>query len=102
MLHAGLDVSSARTAVCVLDAKGTVVRQCSLESLPGPIADVLAPHAAGSVRIGLEAGPASACLARGLRGLNLPVVVMDATHAAALRTAFATRPTRPTRTASPI
>ncbi len=89
MLYAGLDVSSARTAVCVLDAGGTVVRQCSVESVPGPIADVLAPYAAESVRIGLEAGPTSAWLARGLRELNLPVVVMDATHAAAaLRTGF--------------
>ena len=89
MLYAGLDVSSARTAVCVLDAAGTVVRQSSVESVPGSIADVLAPYAAEIDRIGLEAGPTSAWLARGLRELNLPAVVIDATHAAAaLRTGF--------------
>ena len=89
MLYAGLDVSSARTAVCVLDADGTVVRQCSVESVSGIIADVLAPYATEIEQVGLEAGPTSAWLSRGLRELYLPVVVIDATHAAAaLRTGF--------------
>ena len=89
MLYVGLDVSSARTAVCVLDADGTVVRQCSVESVSGIIADVLAPYATEIEQVGLEAGPTSAWLSRGLRELYLPVVVIDATHAAAaLRTGF--------------
>ena len=83
MLYVGLDVSSARTAVCVLDADGTVIRQCSVESDCGTIAQTLVPHAGEIEQIGLEADPTSAWLARGLRDLGLPVVVIDATHAAA-------------------
>ena len=51
---------------------------------------------AGEVeRIGLEAGINSAWIARGLADVKLPVIVIDATlAAAALKIGFATRPTR--------
>jgi transposase len=53
-------------------------------------------------RVGLEAGINSAWIARGLQEAELPVIVIDATHAtAALKTGFATRPTRTTPAALP-
>lgn len=69
MLYAGLDVSSARVAICALDEKGAVLLQRSVGSGPGEVAAALAPL--GEIeRIGLEAGPTSAWLARGLRALD--------------------------------
>lgn len=89
MLFAGLDVSSARIALCVMNETGELVRQVSVESEPGAIAGALRPWRDQLSLVGLEAGPTSAWLARGLRALDLPVTVIDAAHAsAALRTGF--------------
>ncbi len=89
MFYVGLDVSSARVAVCVVDDEGVVALQRSVGSTPGEITGMLAPFGAEIERIGLEAGPTSPWLARGLRALGLPAIVIDATHAAAtLRVGF--------------
>ncbi len=88
MHYVGLDISVARTAVCIMDAAGQVVREQSVASTPEAISRVV--EAVGEVeRIGLEAGINSAWIARGLVDAKLPVIVIDATHAAAaLRTGF--------------
>lgn len=89
MLYVGLDVSMRRTAVCVLDAAGKVVREVSVDSTPEAIAAAVRAAGDGIERVGLEAGPGSAWLARGLLAVGLPVLVIDPTHAAAaLRTGF--------------
>lgn len=89
MLHVGLDVSSARVALCVMDNAGAVVRQCVIDSDAQAIDAVLASYRENLVAIGIETGPTTPWLARGLRELGLPVVVVDAAHAAAaLRTGF--------------
>ncbi|MEI2804639.1 MAG: IS110 family transposase [Albidovulum sp.] len=89
MLFAGLDVSSARIALCVMNEAGELVCQASIESEPGVIAEELRPWRDQLSLVGLEAGPTSAWLARELRALDLPVTVIDAAHAsAALRTGF--------------
>jgi transposase len=95
MLYVGLDVSMRRTAVCVLDAAGKVVREASVDSTPEAIAAVVRAAGDGIERVGLEAGPGSAWLARDLLALGLPAIVIDATHAAAaLRTGFRNRTDR--------
>lgn len=89
MLHVGLDVSSARVAMCVMNESGEPVWQRSIDSDPCAIAAALEPYRAQMALIGLEAGPSSAWLARGLRDQGLPVAVIDSGHAAAaLRTGF--------------
>lgn len=89
MIYVGLDVSSARVALCVMEMDGTVLRQSSVASDPEAIRTALAPYRENLKIIGLEAGPTTAWLARGLVDLGLPVVVIDATHAAAtLRAGF--------------
>lgn len=89
MLFAGLDVSSARIALCVMNEAGELVCQASIESEPGVIAEELRPWRDQLSLVRLEAGPTSAWLARELRALDLPVTVIDAAHAsAALRTGF--------------
>jgi transposase len=89
MLYVGLDVSVARTAVCMMDAAGQVVREQSVASTPEAIAAVVRASGTEVERIGLEAGINSAWIARGLLEAKLPVIVIDATHAAAvLKTGF--------------
>jgi transposase len=89
MLYVGLDISSARVALCIMDTDGAVVRQTVVASEPAVIADTLAPYKDAIENVGLEAGPTSTWLARELRELGWPVIVIDAGHsAAALRTGF--------------
>ena len=89
MLYVGLDVSMRKTAVCVMDASGKVVREASVETAPDAIAKVIAAVSESVERVGMEAGSSSPFLARELAALGLPIVVIDAAHAsAALRTGF--------------
>ena len=55
MLYVGLDVSVARTAVCMMDAAGQVVREQSVASTPEAIAAVVRASGTEVERIGLEA-----------------------------------------------
>ena len=83
MFYVGLDVSVARTSVCVMDAAGQVIREQSVASTPEAIAAAIRASGKGVERVGLEAGINSAWIARGLLEAKLPVIVIDATHAAA-------------------
>ena len=89
MYYVGLDVSLKRIAVCIVDSSGKVAREVSVTSTPDAVSRELKRFAQPVERIGLEAGPSSAWLARGLRAAGLPAIVIDATHAAAsLKTGF--------------
>ncbi len=89
MFYVGLDVSVARTAVCIMDAAGQVILERSVESTPETITATIRASGKEVERVGLEAGINSAWIARGLGEAKLPVVVIDATHAAAaLKTGF--------------
>ncbi len=89
MFYVGLDVSVARTAACIMDAAGQVVREQSVASTPEAIAASIRASGKEIERVGLEAGINSAWIARGLLEAKLPVIVIDATHAAAvLKTGF--------------
>jgi transposase len=89
VLYVGLDVSSKRTAVCAVDAAGKVVRTTTVDSTPEAVSGAVRSLGLPVERIGLEAGPTSAWLARALREAGLPAIVIDAAHAAsALRTGF--------------
>ncbi len=89
MFYVGLDVSIARTAVCIMDATGKIVLERSVASTPEAITAIVRASGESVERIGLEAGINSAWIARGLDEARLPVIVIDATHAAAaLKTGF--------------
>jgi hypothetical protein len=64
MFYVGLDVSIARTAVCVVDATGKVTHEVSVVSTPEAIATAIKAAGIGIERVGLEAGINSAWLAR--------------------------------------
>ena len=80
--YVGLDVSLKETFVCVVDACGEVVCEKSVGTTPETIAKFIEKKAPGAVRVGLESGLLSTWLWHGLRALGLPVVCLDARHAA--------------------
>jgi len=80
--HAGLDVSLKRTAICVVDEEGGVVWRGGSDTHPEMIAQALERWRGMLDRVGLETGSTTPWLARGLKTLGLPVVVMDARRAA--------------------
>ena len=65
--YAGLDVSVKETSVCIMDEAGTVCREVKVLSHPQDLVRVLKDPAWRIERIGLEAGPLSQWLFRGLR-----------------------------------
>jgi transposase len=80
---AGLDVSQAKTSVCIVDERGCVTWRGICLTAPGAIAQTLARRASSLERIGLESGPLAPWLVHELRALELPVVCLDARHARA-------------------
>jgi transposase len=81
-VYVGLDVSLKRTEVCVIDGEGRMLWRGVAETHPEMIASALGRWRGRIVRVGLETGSTTPWLARGLRSLGLPVVVMDARRAA--------------------
>jgi transposase len=81
--YVGLDVSLKSTAICIVDAKGKIVREGAVVTDPEAIATFIASHAPDAVRIGLESGATSTWLWTELKQLGLPVICIDARHAKA-------------------
>jgi transposase len=77
----GLDVSLAKTAVCVVDRDGAVLWQGKVPSEPGPLIARLAEWSGTIDLAGIEACPLSEWLYRGLREAGVPVVCIETRHA---------------------
>ena len=75
--YVGLDVSLETTAVCVIDERGEVLRERTVESSPRAVAGFLTEGEAEIVRIGLEACPLSEWIYHGLAERGLPVVCIE-------------------------
>jgi transposase len=76
-LYAALDVSLHKTAVCIMDHDGRIVREIGVMTCPDAIADVLRAYQDQLERLGLEAGPMSEWLVRGLVQHALDAVLME-------------------------
>ncbi len=74
---AGLDVSIEVTSVCVVDGKGTIVREAKVASSPAAISRWLGDTGLRVARVGLEAGPLAPWLYRGLLAAGLPAVCIE-------------------------
>lgn len=72
-LFVGLDVSLEKTATCVVSEHGKIVREAQAASEPEAIGEQDGSIAA----IGLEAGPLSQWLHRGMTEAGLDVVLME-------------------------
>ena len=81
--YVGLDVSLAKTAICIVDGRGAVIKEGEVRSDPEEIAGFVHTYAPSVQRIGLESGPTSTWLWRELDRKSLPVICIDARHAKA-------------------
>ncbi len=77
MLFSTLDVSLEKTAICTVDGDGLIHREVVVASDPAAIVDVLDDDLADTARVGLEAGPMSEWIARGLEARGVRVVLME-------------------------
>src|SRR6056297_2458265 len=75
--RAGLDVSLSKTSICVISEYGKIIKEAEAESEPGLLARWLNDLDGSIAAIGLEAGPLSQWLHRGLTGAGLDVVLME-------------------------
>ena len=91
--YVGLDVSLKSTAICIVDAKGKIVREGAVITDPETIAAFIASYAPNAVRIGLETGAPSTWLWTELKQLQLPVICIDARHPKAALKCKSTRAT---------
>lgn len=77
-LFVGLDVSLAKTAICVVSEHGKIVNEAQVASEPEVLVRWAREQQGTIAAIGLEAGPLSQWLHRGLSGAGLDVVLMEA------------------------
>lgn len=76
-LFVGLDVSLAKTAICVVSEHGKIVREAEVKSEPEPLLEWLQALDGEIAALGLEAGPLSQWLHRGLADAGLDTVLME-------------------------
>ena len=76
-LFVGLDVSLEKTAICVISEHGKIVKEAQVVSEPEALLSWIGEQDGSIVAIGLEAGPLSQWLYRGLTEAGLDVVLME-------------------------
>ena len=73
----GLDVSLASTAICVLDEKGKILTEARVASAPEALVAFLRKLAHRIATVGLEAGPLSHWLYKGMTDAGFEAVLME-------------------------
>ena len=76
-LYSALDVSLEKTTVCIMARDGSLIQEAVVPSDPTTLAACLEEHRDGLERIGLEAGPLSEWIVRGLADHGLTAVLME-------------------------
>lgn len=76
-LFVGLDVSLAKTAICVLTEYGRIAMEMEVSSEPEPLIAMLHGLEGTVETVGLEAGPLSQWLHRALSEVSLSAVLME-------------------------
>lgn len=76
-LFVGLDVSLAKTAICVISEHGKIVNEAQVASEPEALVRWAREQKGTVAVIGLEAGPLSQWLHRGLTNAGLDAVLME-------------------------
>ena len=92
--YAGLDVSLELTSVCVVDARGEIVREAKVASEPEALVHFLSCQDLEIVRVGLEAGPLSQWLHAGLVAAGFETVLLETRHVKAALSAMTVKTDR--------
>jgi transposase len=86
-LYAGLDVSLKETSICIMDADGTILKECKALSEPDALAEALRPYGSALKRVGMEASALGGWLQVELATRGLGAVLLETQHThAAMRT----------------
>src|ERR1700748_3011837 len=92
--YVGIDVSLKDSSVCVVDAKGTIIREVKVASEPEALSRFVAGIDGSITRIGLEAGPLSQWLREGLTVAGFEVVLLETRHVKAALSAMTVKTDR--------
>jgi transposase len=76
-LFVGLDVSLEKTAICVISEHGKIMREAQAASDPDALTHWISELDGTVTAVGLEAGPLSQWLHRGLTEAGLDIVLME-------------------------
>ena len=82
--YAGLDVSLKKTAICIVDDAGTILREGTADTDPDLLRAWLVDTGLTFERIGLEAGQCSGWLHAGLVRAGMPAICIETRHAKAV------------------
>ncbi len=78
--YAGIDVSLELSSVCVVDAKGKIIKEARVGSDAAALVAFLRGFGLAIERIGLEAGPLSQWLHAGLTQAGFETVLLETRH----------------------
>lgn len=92
--YAGIDVSLELSSVCLVDAKGKIVKEAKVASDPDALVLFLREFGASIERIGLEAGPLSQWLHAGLTKAGFETVLLETRHVKAALSAMTVKTDR--------
>ena len=92
--YAALDVSLEKTTVCVMGHDGSIVREIEVATCPEALAHCLGEIAPTFELVGLEAGPMSEWLVRGLAEHGLAAVLMETRQVRAALSSMRTKTDR--------
>jgi transposase len=86
--YAGIDVSLERSSVCVVDARGRIIREAKVPSEPEALVGLFRRLGVPLTRIGMEAGPLSQWLHAGLSEAGFEAVLLETRHVKAALSAM--------------
>jgi len=92
--YAGIDVSLELSSVCVVDAKGKIVKEAKVASDPEALVLFFAGLGFVVERIGIEAGPLSQWLHAGLAKAGFETVLLETRHVKAALSAMTVKTDR--------
>src|SRR5487761_456944 len=92
--YAGIDVSLELLSVCIVDAKGKIVKEVRVGSDPDTLVAFLRGLDLAIERIGLEAGPLSQWLCAGLAAAGFEAVLLETRHVKAALSAMVVKTDR--------
>ena len=92
--YAGIDVSLEYSSVCIVDARGKVLKEAQAASEPEALIAWFAAQEVAMARIGLEAGPLSQWLFAEMKAAGLAVELIETRH---VRDAFKAMPVKTDR-----
>ena len=91
---AGIDVSLEQSSVCVVDAKGKIIREAKVASEPEDLIRFFRGLGVQVIRIGLQAGRLSQWLHAGLAAAGFAMVLLETRHVKAALSAMVVKTDR--------